>query len=148
MPLSYYPGMDDLNHTNKIHRISPSVPHVDDEIPVPPPSPDKSNILPPPRPPTKGMDKEKDGSTVGGRLMDIAKDGSDDGTITPTYEEAGTIPPIPTKHDACTFLPAPTETEAASFPPAPTETEAGTTPLAPTCEEADTTPANPTDPKQ
>jgi len=136
MPLTYYPGMDDRNNANRLHTISPSVPPADHGIPVPPPSPDKSKMLPPPTPPTKGKEKEKDGSNVGGLLMDLAEDGSEDGTSTPAEKDAGTI------------LPAPTEKEAGTTPPAPTEKEAGTTPPAPTGKEAGTTPEKPTDPKQ
>jgi hypothetical protein len=136
MPLSYYPGMDDRNHANRLHTISPSVPPADHGIPVPPPSPDKSKMLPLPTPSTKGKEQEKDESNVGGLLMDLAEDGSKDVTSTPTEKDAGTVPP------------APTEKDAGTVPPAPTEKDAGTVPPAPTGKEAGTTPDKPTDPKQ
>ena len=100
MPLGYYPSMDDRDHANRLRTISPSVPPADHEIPVPPPSPDKSKMLPPPTPPTKG--KEKDEGKVGGLLMDLAEDGSEDGTSTPAEEEAGTTPAAPTGKEAGT----------------------------------------------
>jgi len=133
MPLGYYPGIDDRDYANRLRTISPSVPPADYEIPVlppspdksttlPPPSPDNSKMLPPPTPSTKG--KEKDVINVGGLLMDLAKDGSEDGTSTSAEKKAGAIPPAPTKK------------------------EAGTTPSAPTGHEAGTTPEKPTHPKQ
>jgi len=64
MPLRYYIGMDDRNHADRLCTISPSLPPADHEIPVPPPSPDKRKILPPPTSPTKGKEQEKDGSNV------------------------------------------------------------------------------------
>jgi len=157
MPLSYYPGMDDRNNANLFRTISPSVPPADHGIPpadhgippadygippanhgrpVPLPSPDKSKMLPPPTSSIKGKKKEKDGSNVGGLLMDLAEGGSEDGTSTPTEKDAGTVPPAPTEKDASTV------------PPAPTEKDTGTTLPAPTGEETSTTPDKPNDPKQ
>jgi hypothetical protein len=131
MPLSYNPGMDDCNNANRLRTISPSVPPADHGIPpadhgifVPPPSPDKSKMLSPPTPSTKGKKKEQDESKVGGLLMDLAEGGSEDGTSTPTERDAGTAPP------------------------APTEKDAGTTPLASTRKEASPTPDQPTNPQQ
>jgi len=131
MPLSYYPGMDDRNNANWLRTISPSVPpadhgipRADHGIPVPPPSPDKSKMFPPPTPSINGKETEKDASNVEGLLIDLAEGGSEDGTSTPTEKDAGTVPP------------------------ATTEIGAGTTPPAPTGEEAGTTPDKPTDPKQ
>jgi hypothetical protein len=86
MPLRYYPGMDDRNHANRLGTISLSVPPSDDGIPVPPSSPDKCKMLPPPTPSTMGKEKEQDESNVGGRLMDLAEDGSKDDTSTPTVK--------------------------------------------------------------
>jgi hypothetical protein len=136
MPLSYYPGMDDRNHANRLHTISPSVPPADHGIPVPPPSPDKSKMLPPPTPSIKGKEKDKDESNVGGLLMDLAENGYEDRTSTPTEKDAGTV------------RPAPTEKEADTIPRAPTKKEAGTTPPAPTWKEAGMALDMPTNPKQ
>jgi len=102
MPLNYYPGMDDRNHANPLRTISPSVPPAEHDIPVPPPSPDKSRMLPPPTPPTKGKEKENDESNVGGLLMDLAEDGCEDVISTPTEKHAGTIPPASTGKKAGT----------------------------------------------
>jgi len=132
MPLRYYPGMDDRNLANRLHAISPSVPPAHHEMPVPPPSPNKSKMLPPPTPPNKGKEKEKNESNVGGLLMDLAKDGSEDGTSTPTEKYAGTAPPVPSEQDAATIPPAPTGKDAATIAPPPTGKEAGTTPQRPT----------------
>jgi len=126
MPISYYPGMDDCDHTNQLHIISPSVPpdnqgtppsnHV---IPIPPPSPDKSKMLPPPTPPHNK--KERDGSNIGGLLMDLAKDGFEDGTSTPAEEEACTVPPAPANKETGMTPPAAAKDVAGTIPPAPTE---------------------------
>jgi len=64
--------------------------------------------------------------------MDLAEDGSEDGTSTPAEEDSSTVPPAPTQTDAGMIQPAPTETEAGTTPPALTENEAGTTPEKPT----------------
>jgi len=108
MPRRDDPGMDDRNHANRLRTISPPVPPANHEIPVPPPSPDNNKMLPPPTPPTKGKAKEKDESNVRGLLMDLAEDGSEDGTSTPTEKDADTAPPAPTKKDGGTIPPAPT----------------------------------------
>jgi hypothetical protein len=71
-----------------------------------------------PTPSTKG--KPKDGSKVGGLWVDLAEDGSEDGTSTPVEKDPGTLPPAPSK------------TEAGMIPPVPTKIEAGTTPEHPT----------------
>jgi len=143
IPLTYYPGMDDPKNTNRLHTISPSVPPANDGIlpadhgiPVPPPSPDKSKMLPPPTPSTKGKEKEMDRSTIGGLLMDLAEDGSGDGTRTPAEK------------DATSTLPAPTDKEAGGTPPVHTKKDTCTTPPAPTEKEAGTTPEQPTDSQQ
>jgi hypothetical protein len=121
MALRYYPGMDDCNNANWLRTISPSVPPADHGIPpadhaitpadhaisVRPPSPDKSKMLPPPTPSTKGKENENDESNVGGLLMDLAEGGSEDGTSTPTEKDAGTAPPAPTEKDASTTPLAP-----------------------------------------
>ena len=114
MPLGYYPGMDDNDHASQLHTISPSVPPTDHEITIPPPFPDLPQMLPSPTTPTKktGMEKEKDQSRVGGLLMDLAKDGSDDGCWAPV-EKVAHIPP------------ASTETAAGTIPQAPTRNVAG-----------------------
>jgi len=143
MPLGFYPGMDDRDHANQLHTISPSVPPADHEMPIPPPSPNKSKMLPPPTPPTKGKEKEMDESNIGGRLMDLAENGSEDGTNTPTKKEASAIPPAPTEEEADTISPAATETEANNIPPAPTEKDTGSILPAPTKKEAGTIPTTP-----
>jgi hypothetical protein len=120
MPLCYYAGMDDRNNANWLRTISPSVPPADLGIPVPPPSPDQSKMLPPPTPSINGKEKEKDESTVGGILMDLAKRGSEDETSTPTEKDAGTVPPAPTEKDASTTRPATTGEEAGTTPDKPT----------------------------
>jgi len=84
MPRSYYPSMDDLNNANYLCTISPSVPPANHGIPladhgisVPPPSSDKSKILPLRIQSTRGRAKEMYESNVGGLLLDLAEDGSD-----------------------------------------------------------------------
>ena len=147
MPLTYYPRMDDGNNPNRLTTISRSVPHAehrippaghgtppadhgtpptnhgippaDHEIPIPPPSPNKSYILPPPTPSTKGKEKEKDGRNLGGLLMDLAEDGSENGTSTGTEKGTSTGPPLPTENDAGTTLPTPTEKQTGTTPSAP-----------------------------
>jgi len=64
--------------------------------------------------------------------MDLAQDGSQDGTSTPADKVAGIIPPAPTDKDAGTILPAPTEKEASTIWPAPTKKEANTMQQVPT----------------
>jgi len=153
MPLSHYTGMDDGNNANWLRTISPSIPPAehgippadhgippadhgippaDHGLPVPPPSPDRSKMLPLPTPSIKGKEKENDESNIGGLLMDLAEGGSEDGTSTPTEKETGTVPPAPTAKDAGTTLPRATGKEAGTTPPAPTSKEAGTTPDKPT----------------
>ena len=139
MPLRYYPGMDDRNNANRLRTMTPSVPPADHRILptdhgilVRPPPPDKSKMLPPPTPSIEGKEKEKDENKVGGLLMDLAKNGSEDGTSTPTEQDAGTVPPATTKKDAGKILPAPTKKEAGTTTPTPTGKEAGMTPDKPT----------------
>ena len=48
--------------------------------------------------------------------MDLAEDGSEDGTSTPSDRDAGTAPPVPTERDAGTILPAVTGKEAGKTP--------------------------------
>jgi len=150
MPLSFYPAMDDRDHANQLHTISPSVlstnhgtPPADHGIPIPPPSPDKSEMLPPPTPST--TETEMDGCNIGWLLIDLAKDGSEDGTSTPTEEEASPIPPAPTQNVTETTPPAPADEEAGTLPPSPPEIDAGTIPPTPTQKETDTTPPAPTE---
>jgi len=126
MRLSYFPGMDDCNHTNQLRTISSRVPPADHEIPVPPLSPDKSKMLPPPIPPNRGNEKENHESNVGGRLTDLAEDGSEDETSTPTKKNAGSMPPAPTEKDADTMPAVPTENEAVITLRTPTWNEGGT----------------------
>jgi len=116
MPLSYNPGMDYCNHANRLRTISPSVPAADHAIPVPLPSPDMSKMLPLPTPPNKGKDNEKDQSNVGRLLMDLAQDGSEDGTSTPTENDAGTILPAPTGKEAGTTPENPTNPKPKGTP--------------------------------
>jgi len=115
MPHSYYPGMDDHDHTNWLHTISPSVPPAnhgtppaDHGIPVPPPSPAQSKMLPPPTPLTKGKEIEKNGRNVGGQWIEVAEDGSEDRTSTAAEKDTSTFPPAPTDKEAGTTPPVPT----------------------------------------
>jgi hypothetical protein len=85
MSLSYYPGLDDHDNTNRLCTISPSVPPADHwilptdhgilpaghgippadhGISEPPPSPKESKMLPPPTPSTKGKENDKDETNV------------------------------------------------------------------------------------
>jgi len=155
MPFSYYPGMDDGNNPNRLHTISPSVlpaDHgilpADHGISIPPPSHNKSKMLPLPIPSTKGKEEEKDESNVGGILIDLTEDRSEDGTSTPSVNDAGAIPPAPIEKDAGMIPPPSTEKATSMIPPAPTVNEVGTPPAAPTGKETSTTPQKPTDPKQ
>ena len=74
MPLRDYPGMDDCNHANRLHAISPAVLAADHSIHIPPSSPDRSGMLPPRTLQSKEteMRQEKDGSDIRGHLMDLA----------------------------------------------------------------------------
>ena len=104
--------------------------------------------------------------------MDLAEDGSGDGTSTPTERDTGTdtpaptgsdtgkVQPVPTEIDAGTAQPAPTEKyagtirpeatkqDAGTIRPTPTEKVAATTPPAPTGKQAGTTSEKPTYPKR
>jgi len=120
MARGYYPRMDDRDHANPLCSISPSVPPADRKEPIPPPSPDQSKMLARLPPPTNRKEEEKDGSNVTQLLMDVAEDVSQDGTSTPTEEEAGTILLVPTEEEALTTQPAPTKNEAGTTLPAPT----------------------------
>jgi hypothetical protein len=84
-------------------------------------------MLPPPTPLTEGKEKERDENNVAGLLMDLAEDGLEDGTSTPTAKVARMIPPVPTDNDTCTILPAPTDKDGNTTLPARTGNEAGTT---------------------
>jgi hypothetical protein len=84
MSLSYDPGMDDHNHANRLRTISPSVPPADHGIPVPLSSPNQSWMLPPRTASTKGKEKKKDESNIGGLLINLAEDGYEDVTSTAT----------------------------------------------------------------
>lgn len=101
------------------------------------PSPDKSKMLCLPTPATKqiGRETEKDRNYQIGLLIDLAFDGSADGTIPPTEKPAHmirpgpteieywSIPPPPTEKEAGTLLPTPAYKEAGIFPPSPKENE-------------------------
>jgi hypothetical protein len=159
--------MDDGNNANRLRTISPSVPPAEHRIPpanhgipVPPPYSDKCKILPPPTPSVKRKAKEKDECNIGGILMDLAKNGCEDGTSTPTEKDTGAILPAPTEEDASTIQPEPTEKDPGIIPPAPrekvpesiplapSEKAGGTTQPAPTGNEVGMTPDKPTDPTQ
>jgi hypothetical protein len=58
MPFSYFPTMDEHNHANQLHTISPSELPANYQTPVPLVSPNIRKLLPPPTPPTKGKRKE------------------------------------------------------------------------------------------
>ena len=150
MPLSFYPAMDDRDHANQLHTIPPSVlstnhgtAPADHGIPIAPPSPDKSEMLLPPSPST--TETEMDGCNIGWLLIDLATDGSEDGTGTPTEEEASPIPPEPTQNVTETTPPAPADEEAGTLPPSPPEIDAGTIPPTPTQKETNTTLPAPTE---
>jgi len=64
--------------------------------------------------------------------MDLAEDGSDDGTSTPMEKGTGMIPPAPADQNVGTILPAHTKTQVWTTPPAPTGKVAGITPEQPT----------------
>ena len=154
MPLSYYPGMEDHNNANWLRTIPQSVPTADlglspatHWMSVPPPSPDRSKMLPPPSPSIKGNEKETDESNVGGLLKQLAENGSEDGTSTPSERDTGTVPTAPTEKDHGTIPAAPTEKDPYTVTPAPTKKEAGTTTPASTGKEAGTTRDKPTNPQ-
>ena len=65
--------------------------------------------LPSQTPTTKGNAKEQNASNVRGLSMDLAGNGCENGTSTPSEKDTGTI------------LPAPTHTNAGTIPPSPTE---------------------------
>jgi len=144
MLLGNYLGMDDCNHAKLLHSLSQSVLAADYEIPVPPPSPDICKMLPLPTPHKKEMEKEKDGSNIGGLLMDLAKDRPGDGTSTPTKKEASTIPPVHMENDAAMTQVAPTKIEAGRIPPTAIKTASCT--FLETGMQAGTNPDMPTDP--
>jgi len=60
--------------------------------------------------------------------MDMAEDGSEDGTSTPTERDADTALPAPTEKDACTIPPAPTGKEAGITAEKPTDPRQTATP--------------------
>jgi hypothetical protein len=77
--------MDIPNNANQLHTISPSVTPADHAIlpadhgiSVPPPSPNKSKMLPPLAPSTTYKENEQDEIKCGEHMMDLAKDGSQD----------------------------------------------------------------------
>jgi len=75
MPLGYYPGMDNRDHTNRFHTISPS---------VPPAPTEKVGCMTPPVP-----TRQEAGTTP----------------PAPTRKETGKIPPTPVEIEASTILP-------------------------------------------
>ena len=83
---------------------------------LPPPSPNMRTMLPLPTPPTQGMANEMDRSNVGKLVMDLAKDGSENGTSTTTDKAASTVLPAPTKKSASMIPPAPTAKEGRTIP--------------------------------
>lgn len=54
-------------------------------------------MLSPPTPPTKGKEMELDGSDVGELLINLAENGFQDRTSTPTEKYGGTIQRAPTR---------------------------------------------------
>lgn len=149
MSLCYSSRMDDRNNASQLHTISPSVlpadyglppanhgippadhgtmpasrgiPSANHGIPLPPPSRNKSKMLPLPTPSTKGKEKAIDGSNVGELVMDLAKNGAAEGTSTPTEEVAGTTPPALTDKVAGSTSPAPTGKDVGTSTNMPTE---------------------------
>jgi hypothetical protein len=133
--LGDYPCMDDCNHANHANRrgtTSSSVLPADHEISVRPPFPDKRTMLPSPIPPTKTTEKRKDESNIGGLLMQLAEEGSEDGTNPPTEKDASRTQPGPPEHDRSTIPPALTEDMAGTNWPALTWTQSSTSPESPT----------------
>jgi len=74
MSHTHYPGIDDCNNANRLRTISPLEPPANHEIPIPPPSTDKSKMLTTPTSPSKGEKKEKNESNIRGHWMDVASD--------------------------------------------------------------------------
>jgi len=101
-----------------------------------------------PTPSTKGKEKAKNESNIGGLLMDLAEDGSENGTSTHTEKDASMLPPAPTEKHAGTIPPKPTLKDTCKIPPAPTEKEDGKTLSASTSKETSTTPVQSNDLKQ
>jgi len=118
MHLNDYAGLDDHNHANQLHTISPSVPPTDHGIPIPHPSHSKSKMQSLQMTPTEGMEQEEemDGSIIGGPLMDLALEQSEDGTSTCTEKESGTISPTPNSRESSTIVPTHTGQEAGAPP--------------------------------
>jgi hypothetical protein len=73
-----------------------------------------------------------DESTIGGLLMDLADDRSEEGTTTSSETDAGTVPPVPTEKDPYTMPPALITKEASTTLPAPIGKEASATADKPT----------------
>jgi len=128
--------MNNCNHADLLRTISPSVLPADYKTHVPPLSPDKGKLLP--QLTTLTMGQEIDVGNIGGLLIDLAKDGSEDRTSTPTEKEAGAISHAPTENEVCTIPQATTVKQAATNLPTPVETEAGVIRL--TAKEASTNP--------
>jgi len=96
LPILCYPGMNDCNHTNGLHAISPAVLPADHGIYIPPSFPNGIMLLPPPILPTNviKMAMKKNGSDVEGHWMDLIRIWCKDGTITFTNKVAS----ISTQH--------------------------------------------------
>jgi hypothetical protein len=155
MSVSYYPG---INQAQEHHTISPLVSRGDHGIPIPPLPLAECKMLQPTA--TKRNKNVKVGGNVGGLLMDLAEDVSDDRTSSHTQEDTCTILPMPTEKDTCMIPPVTPGQDAAPMTSAYTEKEAGvTTPAptvnglstkqpAPTGKEPSMTQEKPIDPKQ
>jgi hypothetical protein len=60
----------------------------------------------------QGKRMEMDKSNIGGHVMDLAENGSEDGTSTPTKKDHGAVPAGPTLKVAGMILPAPSLVDA------------------------------------
>jgi len=118
--------MNNSTHADQLCTISPSVPPADHRISVPAPSSDQSNMPQPPTRSTKGTEKETDESKVGGRLLDLSRDGSEDETSNPTEKDTGNVPPASTEKEAGAILPVPprkTAVQSLQLPPRRTQVQ-------------------------
>jgi hypothetical protein len=89
-------------------------------------------MLPSPTPPTKGKAQEKNESYLGEQLMDLAEDGSEEGTSTPSDSDACMVPLAPTEAATGTNQPVLTKTKAGTTLPEVIEKDAVMTSPGPT----------------
>jgi len=121
--------MDDRGHPKRLGTISPAELPANHEIPIPSASlnqsqthpslySDKNKTLPLQTPATK--QKEKLGSNMRGLLIELAMDGSEDGTGNPVKNEDSAIPLAPTQRAAGMTAQVPTLKGAGMTPKKPT----------------------------